>query len=142
MCQECQTRPVTVKASDIESKRIMIVEDDASLVDVLLNLLELVLGQQEIIVARDGYSALEKAYACDPELILMDLSLPKMNGWEVTRTLKSQVRFQHVPILAMTAHAMIGDRDKALEAGCNDYYPKPFEVDEFVHFMRPYLSNR
>ena len=71
----------------------------------------------------------------------MDLSLPKMNGWDVTRTLKSQALFLKWPIQAMTAHAMIGDREKALEASCNDYYPKPLEVDEFILFMRPYLSD-
>jgi CheY-like chemotaxis protein len=140
MDQDTQTKAVKVAVEDIGSKRILIVEDDPSIVDVLLNLLELVLGQQEVFVAQDGYTAIQKAYECNPELILMDLSLPKMNGWEVTRSLKSNPRFQRVPILAMTAHAMIGDREKALDAGCNDYYAKPIEVDEFIHFMRPYLS--
>ena len=64
-----------------------------------------------------------------------------MNRWDVTRTLKSQALFLKWPIQAMTAHAMIGDREIALQAGCNDFYPKPFEVGEFIHFMRPYLSN-
>jgi two-component system cell cycle response regulator DivK len=138
--QNVQTKPVRIEVQDIESKRILIVEDDPAIVDVLRNLLELILGQQEIFVAKDGYEGIQQAYECNPELILMDLSLPKMNGWEVTRSLKSNPRFQQVPILAVTAHAMVGDREKALEAGCNDYYAKPIEVDEFIHFMRPYLS--
>jgi two-component system cell cycle response regulator DivK len=140
MDQVLQTKPVAIKVNEVESKRILIVEDDESIVDVLLNVLQLLLGQQEIFVARDGYAGIQKAYECDPELILMDLSLPKLDGWELTRALKSNPRFQEVPILAMTAHAMIGDREKALDAGCNDYYAKPIEVDEFIHFMRPYLS--
>ncbi|TFH32201.1 MAG: response regulator, partial [Anaerolineales bacterium] len=102
MDQELRTKPVKIKVLDVEQKRILIVEDDESIIDVLLNMLELVLGQQEITVARDGYSGIQKAYECDPELILMDLSLPKMDGWEVTRALKSNPRFQQVPILAMT----------------------------------------
>ena len=142
MEQELQTKPVKIKVNDIERKRILIVEDDESIVDVLLNVLQLLLGHREIFVARDGYVGIQKAYECNPELILMDLSLPKMDGWEVTRALKNNSRFQQVPILAMTAHAMIGDREKALNAGCNDYYAKPIEVDEFIHFMRPYLSVR
>jgi CheY-like chemotaxis protein len=125
---------------DVGPKRILIVEDDNSIVDVLLNLLELVLGQEEIHVARDGFAGVEKAHECDPDLILMDLNLPKMNGWDATRSLKSNPRFERVPILAITADTMLGDRERALKAGCNDYYAKPIEVDEFVHFMRPYLS--
>jgi CheY-like chemotaxis protein len=127
---------------DVKPRRILIVEDDHSIVDVLLNLLELVLGQQEIHVARDGCAGVEKALECDPELILMDLNLPKMNGWDATRSLKSNPRFERVPILAITADTMLGARDRALKAGCNDYYAKPIEVDEFIHFMRPYLSVR
>jgi CheY-like chemotaxis protein len=140
MYQEIQTQPVVRAMKDVGPKRILIVEDDNSIVDVLLNLLELVLGQEEIHVARDGFAGVEKAHECDPDLILMDLNLPKMNGWDATRSLKSNPRFERVPILAITADTMLGDRERALKAGCNDYYAKPIEVDEFVHFMRPYLS--
>ena len=140
MYQETKTNPAVRAMKDVEPKRILIVEDDHSIVDVLLNLLELVLGQREIHVARDGCAGVEKALECDPELILMDLHLPKMNGWDATRSLKSDPRFKSVPILAITANTMLGDREKALQAGCNDYFAKPIEVDEFIHFMRPYLS--
>ena len=142
MYQETKTNPAVRAMKDVEPKRILIVEDDHSIVDVLLNLLELVLGQKEIHVARDGFAGVEKALECDPELILMDLNLPKMNGWDATRSLKRYPRFQTVPILAITADTMRGDRERALKAGCNDYYVKPIEVDEFIHFMRPYLSVR
>jgi CheY-like chemotaxis protein len=97
------------------------------------------LGIQDIVCARDGHEGIRLAYEHQPDLILMDLSLPKLNGWEVTRSLKSNPRFQQVPILALTAHAMVGDREKALEAGCDDYFAKPIEVDEFLRFLRPYL---
>jgi two-component system cell cycle response regulator DivK len=142
MYQETKTNPALRAIKDVEPKRILIVEDDHSMVDVLLNLLELILGQEEIHVARDGFAGVQKAHECDPELILMDLNLPKMNGWDATRSLKSDPRFQTVPILAITADTMRGDRERALKAGCNDYFAKPIEVDEFIHFMRPYLSVR
>jgi CheY-like chemotaxis protein len=72
----------------------------------------------------------------------MDLSLPKLDGWEVARALKSNPDFREIPILALTAHAMVGDRERALDAGCDDYFAKPIEIDEFVQFIRPYLSIR
>jgi CheY-like chemotaxis protein len=123
-------------------KKILIVEDDEQNVAVLQNVLELLLAQEEILVARDGHEAIRMAYEHEPEVVLMDLSLPKLSGWEVTKSLRSNPRFRHVPILALTAHAMVGDRDKALAAGCDDYLAKPIEIDEFVRFVRPYLAER
>ena len=122
------------------ARRILIVEDEEANIDVVRNILEIMLDQDDLLVARDGHEGIKLAYEHDPEIILMDLSLPKLDGWEVARSLKSNPRFKKVPILALTAHAMVGDREKALEAGCDDYYAKPIEVDEFIHFMRPYLS--
>jgi CheY-like chemotaxis protein len=142
MYQELQTEPTIRTMKDVEPKRILIVEDDLSIIDVLLNLLELVLGQEEIHVAQDGCAGLKKAIECEPDLILMDLNLPRMDGWEATRWLRSNPRFAQVPILAVTADTMRGHRERALEAGCSDYYAKPIEVDDFIHFMRPYLSGR
>jgi two-component system cell cycle response regulator DivK len=124
------------------SKRILIVEDSEETVAVLTNILELMLDQHDVIVAGDGHEGIRMAHEYGPDLILMDLSLPKLDGWEVTRSLKRDARFARVPILALTAHAMIGDRESALEAGCDDYFAKPVEVDEFVQFMRPYLADR
>ncbi|MFV9675967.1 MAG: response regulator, partial [Anaerolineales bacterium] len=122
------------------ARRILIVEDEEANIAVVCNILEIMLDQDDVYVARDGHEGIKLAYEHDPEIILMDLSLPKLDGWEVARSLKSNPRFKKVPILALTAHAMVGDREKALEAGCDDYYAKPIEVDEFIHFMRPYLS--
>ncbi|TET30869.1 MAG: response regulator [Anaerolineales bacterium] len=124
------------------ARRILIVEDEEANIAVVRNILEIMLDQDDLLVARDGHEGIKMAYEHDPEIILMDLSLPKLDGWEVVRSLKSNHRFKKVPILALTAHAMVGDREKALEAGCDDYYAKPIEVDEFIHFMRPYLTAR
>jgi CheY-like chemotaxis protein len=126
--------------SDLIPKRILIVEDEEANIAVLLNILELMMEQEQVVVARDGHEGIQMAYEHFPEVILMDLSLPKLDGWEVTRSLKSNPRFEDVPILALTAHAMVGDRDRALKAGCDDYFSKPIEVDEFIQFMRPYLT--
>jgi two-component system cell cycle response regulator DivK len=120
--------------------RVLIVEDEEANIAVVQQILELMLGIEHVFAARDGHEGIRMAYELEPNLILMDLSLPKLNGWEVTRSLKSNPRFKQVPILALTAHAMVGDREKALEAGCDDYFAKPIEVDEFLAFLQPYLG--
>jgi CheY-like chemotaxis protein len=120
--------------------RVLIVEDEQANIAVVTQILELMLGVEDIYSAPDGHEGIRMAYELQPDLILMDLSLPKLNGWEVTRSLKSNPRFKEIPILALTAHAMVGDREKALEAGCDDYFAKPIEIDAFVDFLRPYLS--
>jgi CheY-like chemotaxis protein len=124
----------------VPARRILIVEDEEANIAVVRSILEIMLDQDDVLVARDGHEGIKLAYEHDPEIILMDLSLPKLDGWEVARSLKSNPRFKKVPILALTAHAMVGDREKALEAGCDDYYAKPIDVDEFIGFMRPYLT--
>ncbi|MCX6071661.1 MAG: response regulator [Chloroflexi bacterium] len=138
---QVRTAPLS-KHKPAKRQRILIVEDDDNTVAVLRSILELVLGEKDVSVAQDGHEGIRMAYENPPDVILMDLALPKLDGWEVTRSLRSNPRFKRTPILAVSAHAMIGDREKALAAGCNDYYPKPIEVDEFVRFMRPYLAVR
>ena len=124
----------------MSEKRILLVEDEQGNIDVVQNILELMFNQHTLLIARDGHEAIKLAYEEKPDLILMDLGIPKLDGWEVTRSLKSNENFRDTPILAVTAHAMVGDRERALKAGCDDYFPKPIEVDEFVDFMRPYLT--
>lgn len=130
------------KGLDSGSMRVLIVEDEEANIAVIQQILELMLGVKHVFAAQDGHEAIRLAYELEPDLILMDLSLPKLNGWEVTRSLKSNPRFHEVPILALTAHAMVGDREKALEAGCDDYFAKPIEVDEFIRFLDPYVRPR
>jgi CheY-like chemotaxis protein len=131
-----------VEGERFEQKHILLVEDEEANIEVLLSVLDLTLNQRDVSVARDGHEGIRMAKALMPDLILMDLSLPKLDGWEATRALKSLPEFESVPILALTAHAMVGDRERAIDAGCDDYFAKPIEVDEFVEFMRPYLTSR
>jgi CheY-like chemotaxis protein len=86
----------------------------------------------EVLVAVDGRQALEAARAGGPDLILMDMSLPILDGWEATRLLKADEATRHIPVIALTAHAMAGDQEKALEAGCDDYDTKPVEFDRLL----------
>jgi len=82
----------------------------------------------EVLVAADGRQGLEAARTEAPDLVLMDMSLPVLDGWEATRQLKADPRTRHIPVIALTAHAMAGDREKALAAGCDDYDTKPVEI--------------
>ncbi len=82
----------------------------------------------DVAVATDGQQALEMARTDAPALIIMDLSLPVLDGWEATRRLKASDETRHIPVIALSAHAMAGDREKALEAGCDDYDTKPVDL--------------
>ncbi|ALG90324.1 MAG: response regulator [Confluentimicrobium sp.] len=105
---------------------ILIVEDN----DMNLDMLSRRLKRKgfDIEAARDGQAGVEAAASILPDLILMDMSLPVIDGWEATRRLKSNAATARIPVIALTAHAMASDREKALQAGCDDYYTKPIEL--------------
>lgn len=103
-------------------KKILVVED----IEDNLELVIQILGKRyQMLEARDGEQGLEVARRELPDLILMDLSLPVLDGWEATRRLKEDPELKSIPVVAITAHAMGGDREKALAAGCDDYLTKP-----------------
>ncbi|MEO1644993.1 MAG: response regulator, partial [Chloroflexota bacterium] len=85
-------------------------------------------------------SGVEQAESEQPDLILMDLSLPKMDGWQATRTIKARDILRDIPIIAITAHAMLGDRELALEAGCDDYITKPINLQELAGKLDQYIG--
>ena len=120
------------------SKKILIVEDNGDSRELLIKILK-ARGCQ-IIEAADGEEALQKVSEERPDLILMDISIPKIDGYEVTRRLRDQQDFQDIPIIALTAHAMKGDREKALEAGCDDYISKPINIRELPDQVMGFLK--
>lgn len=94
----------------------------------------------EVLVAVDGQLGIDMAKSEAPDLILMDMSLPVIDGWEATRTLKAADATRSIPVIALTAHAMSTDRDKALEAGCDDYDTKPIELPRLLGKMEALMS--
>ena len=112
------------------SHHILLVEDNAENRDMLSR--RLIRRGFSISFAIDGAEAVAMARETDPHLILMDLSLPVMDGWEATRILKDDERTARIPIIALTAHAMSGDREKALEAGADDYDTKPVDLETLL----------
>jgi CheY-like chemotaxis protein len=95
----------------------------------------------EVAIAVDGAQGVELARASRPDLILMDMSLPVLDGWEATRRLKADPSTQRIPVIALTAHAMSSDRDKALEAGCDDYDTKPIELPRLLAKIEALLGS-
>jgi len=112
---------------------ILIVEDNEMNRDMLSR--RLVTRGFTVLIAIDGEEGIAVARANMPDMILMDMSLPVVDGWEATRRLKSDDLLKHIPVIALTAHAMANDRDKALEAGCDDYDTKPIELPRLLAKM-------
>jgi two-component system cell cycle response regulator DivK len=110
--------------------KILLVEDDEMSWDMLSRRLQL--KGHEVVVAIDGERAVEVARSESPEIILMDISLPVIDGWEATRRIKALPETRSIPIIALTAHAMSEDREKAMEMGCDDYDTKPIEFSRLL----------
>ena len=113
--------------------KILIVEDNEMNRDMLSRRLER--KGYAIVMAVDGQQGVDMAISELPALILMDMSLPVIDGWEATRRIKADDRTKHIPVIALTAHAMQGDEQKAREAGCNDYDVKPVELPRLLGKM-------
>ena len=120
--------------------RILLVEDNEMNRDMLSRRLER--KGYEVVLAVDGQQAIDLAAAEKPDLILMDMSLPVVDGWEATRRVKADERTQRIPIIALTAHAMQGDELKAKEAGCDDYDVKPVELPRLLEKMERLLGGQ
>lgn len=111
-------------------KKLLLVEDNEMNRDMLSR--RLARRGYEILIAVDGQQGIDEAIAHRPDLIIMDMSLPVLDGWESTRRIKQQPETSTIPVLALTAHAMAGERDKALAAGCDDYDTKPVDFNRLI----------
>lgn len=117
--------------------RILLVEDNEMNRDMLSRRLQR--KGYTVLIAVDGEQGLATAYSEMPDLILMDISLPFIDGYEVTRRLKANPRTKHIPVIALTAHALLTDRDKAMKAGCNDYDTKPVDFSRLTEKIETLL---
>ena len=120
------------------SQLILVVEDDATMQKMALKILRSRGFNAEL--ARNGREAVAMAAKLNPGLILMDLSLPEMNGWEATRALKANPALARIPVVAITAHAMVGDRETALAAGCAECLTKPYELEDLIALVGRYVG--
>jgi CheY-like chemotaxis protein len=120
--------------------KILLVEDNEINRDMLSR--RLLRKGYEIVMAVDGEQAVAMSRSESPDLILMDMSLPVFDGWEATRRIKAAPETKAVPVIALTAHAMAGDREKSLEAGCDDYDTKPIELQRLLDKMEALLNRK
>jgi CheY-like chemotaxis protein len=121
--------------------KILYIEDNDDNVYMLKMRLEL-LGDFEVLAAENGEKGCEMAATEQPDIILMDLEMPVVDGWEATRRLRGSPTTRDIPIIALSAHALAGEREKALAAGCNDFDTKPIEFDRLVVTLRRVLASR
>lgn len=110
--------------------KILLVEDHEEIWDFLSRRLKR--RGFDVVLAHDGQAGVDKVRAERPDVVLLDMNLPVMDGWTAARTLKADSATAGIPLIALTAHAMSGDRDKALEAGCDDYHPKPVDFSKLL----------
>jgi two-component system, cell cycle response regulator DivK len=118
-------------------KKILVVEDVEFNRDLLVQLLE---DEYEVVTAADGAEGIRLAESVRPDLILMDLSLPVIDGWEATRRIKADGVLKSIPIIALSAHAMTGDEEKALQCGCDDYLSKPLHEDRLFETLAKFVG--
>jgi CheY-like chemotaxis protein len=119
-------------------KKVLLVEDNEMNRDMLSR--RLARRGFEVVFAVNGKEGVDLAHSEKPDIILMDMSLPVMDGWEATRCVKSDDATRSVPVIGLTAHAMSGDREKAMEAGCDDYDTKPVEIERLIGKMERLLG--
>ena len=119
--------------------KILIVEDNEMNRDMLSRRLKR--RGFDVVIAEDGQQGVDLALSEAPDLILMDMSLPVLDGWQATRKVKADEQTKHIPVIALTAHAMSGDRESALEAGCDDYDTKPVELPRLLEKIKTLLGS-
>lgn len=119
------------------NNNILVIDDDVMNLDMISQRLEL--RGYHVVAAADGLEGIDLARAERPDLILIDINLPEMDGWEATRRLKSEEATRHIPVVALTVHAMVSDRSRALQAGCDEYESKPVDFERLLTKMETLL---
>lgn len=120
-------------------KRILVIEEVEMNIDLLVQLLE---DRYEILIATDGESGIDMTERERPDLILMDLSLPVINGWEATRRIKAKQSLSSIPVIALTARTMKGDEERAKASGCDDWLVKPLDEDLLFEMLERWLGEK
>jgi len=120
-------------------KKVLAIEDNQTNMVLISRIVEA--EGHELLQATDGPSALETLEAKVPDIILLDINIPGIHGLDLARRIKSDERLWHIPIIATTANVLIGDKERCLEAGCDDYLPKPLDIRKLREMMRYYLDN-
>jgi two-component system, cell cycle response regulator DivK len=120
--------------------RLLVVEDNEENRDALSRRLQR--RGFEVLIAVDGNAGLEMAKTEKPDLILMDMNMPELDGWEATRRIKADESIRHLPVIGLTAHAMPGDKERAIEAGCADYHTKPVEFSKLLAQIEAILQKK
>jgi two-component system, cell cycle response regulator DivK len=118
-------------------KKILVVDDTEFNRDLVVQLLE---DDYDMVIAENGEEALTMSEQERPDLILMDLGMPVMDGWEATRRLKANDALKNIPVIAVTSHAMVGDEVEARKAGCDDYLPKPIDEDLLIKKIKNFIG--
>jgi CheY-like chemotaxis protein len=129
---------VAIGNPSMSSGRILVVEDNKDNMTLISDVLHSL--DYDVLQATDGEQGIRVTGEERPDLILMDLSLPRMDGWTATKNIKADPDLQNIPVIALTAHAMVGDRERALEAGCDDYVTKPINLRELADKLSQYLK--
>lgn len=126
-------------SQDIQDWVVLIVDDEPDNLNVAQKVLSF--GGADVHIARNGVEGLAKLSEVKPTFILLDLSMPEMDGWEMFRQTRARAEFANMPIIALTAHAMQGDKERVIEAGFNGYIAKPFRINSFLDDIKQALSN-
>jgi CheY-like chemotaxis protein len=121
------------------SKVVLLVEDDEDNRDLVSFVIARSRLDVSLVIAENGQEAIDKAFANPPNLILMDMQMPVMDGWQAVPILKADSRTKDVPVIAFTAQAKPEDKQRAREMGCSDYYTKPMDPEELLNLMKKYL---
>ena len=125
-----------MEGRNVPRKRILVAEDNEFNRDLITQILE---SEFEILTVTDGATAVARAFEERPDLILMDMGLPELDGWEATRRLKAHDALRSIPVVAVTSHAMLEDERRALAVGCDDYLAKPIDQDDLLTRIRKLL---